>query len=111
MKRQDAEEYIRLHAVKAVAEKRLSELRDILLPALEAGEASPADLPFLLELRISNRKQADWKAVALRFAARLFGKAKAQTKLDGIEARFPTNPVPALHVVANTKYAAQIGAA
>lgn len=100
-------EYIRLHTEKAAIEKRMDELKAELLPALVAGGASPAELPYLLVDRPQNRKQSDWKGACFALLKKyLKSPARAEAQLAKIDAAFEVKAIPALHVVINPTYAA-----
>jgi|SRR6267142_1526137 len=99
-------EYIRLHQEKAAIEKRMEALKAELLPALVAGGASPAELPYLLVNRPQNRKQSDWKGACFTLLKKyLRSPSRAEAQLEKIDAAFETKEVPALHVVINPTFA------
>lgn len=101
MNKADVEEYLSLHAAAALAKTRMEELREILLPQLRAGEASPPELPFLLELRIQERTTKDYKTPLLARLVSLFGKKLGERKLELIEEKFEKKEIEQLHVVEN----------
>lgn len=107
MKTADVEEYLSLHATTALAEKRMGELRETLLPQLRAGEPSPPGLPYLLELRTQERANKDYKTPLLARLVSLFGKKLGERKLELIEAKFEKVTIEQLHVVANKHQLAQ----
>ncbi len=99
-------EFISKHAQAALLEKRLKELRGILLPQLRAGEPSPPELPFLLERSVQNRTVKDYRPILMKILAAVLGKPGAEQKMASIEARFRKNPVEELSVVQNKALAA-----
>lgn len=102
MKRADVIEYLELHSQSATIEKRMKELKPVLLEALAKGQACPRDLPMLLERRVSYRRISDWKEIAFGFARRLWKTPhRAELEVQKIEDAFPTKEVESLHVVAN----------
>jgi hypothetical protein len=106
----DATEYLRLHAEQSVIEKRIKELRKIILPQLVDGAMSPRELPYLLINRPKNQKDSDWKGYCLKLATKLLrSKKKAAALIDKVDSRWPKDEVPALHVIVNPAYAAKLG--
>jgi hypothetical protein len=101
--RESTTEYLRLHSEKLVIDNRLSDLREILLPLILAGQQSPTDLPFLLINRPQNRKQRDWQAVALAAIQQLV-KFGADEQIVAIEEAWPEKEIPSLVVVINPDY-------
>ncbi len=107
MKHAEVVEYLSLHAAAAIAEKRMGELKETLLPALRAGELSPTDLSHLLVLRKSERTEKDYRTPLLARLVAHFGRKVGQHKLELIEAKFGTKEIESLHVVQNKQLAAQ----
>ncbi len=109
MKKADVIEFLKLHAEAALAEKRLKELREILLPALQGGEESPADLPYLLVASSQDRVVKDWRSPLYRLLKRTLGKVRADKRIEQIEAQFGSIAVEQLLVKPNHKFALQVG--
>lgn len=107
--RQDAEEYIRLHAQAATIEKQMVPLKEKILPALVAGAISPAELPFLLVNQPQNRAQKDWPGVVLRLLTAVLGRTRGAGEFKRLDAKWKTKEIPSLCVVKNVAYAAQLG--
>lgn len=110
IEREDAIEYIRLHAQAAELEKKMKPLKEKILPALVAGGTSPDDLPFLLVNKPQNRKERDWEGFVLKVLKPIFGSLKrAKAEFEKLDARWPEKKVPALHVEKNPAFAASLG--
>jgi hypothetical protein len=111
--RAEVEEYIRLHSQAAVIDKRMEELKKTLLPALVSGAATPFDLPYLLINRPQTRKQPDWKGYVRLLLLKLYKRRKdaealADAELTTVDAGWPLKTFPALHVVENPEYSADL---
>lgn len=109
MNRADVIEFLELHAKAASAAKRMKELRPALLSALQEGETSPADLPYLLELGNQARTEKDYETPLRRLLKRLYGKVRGEKRMQQIEAKFGHTDVPTLNVKKNDAYAASLG--
>lgn len=99
--------YIQLHAQIAVAEKEIKKygLADKIKAGLLAGKESPADLPFLLEARPSERPERDYKRPLMAVLRKFLGRSRAMAALARIESRFKINTVYSLHVAINHDFA------
>jgi hypothetical protein len=104
-----AAEYIQLHGQIGPMEKRMEELKKILLPQLVDGAISPPDLHALLVNRPQERAQPNWKAYALSLLLKLYERRKdaglkAAAEIEKVDAAWPRKETPALHVVLNPAF-------
>src|SRR2546421_424193 len=101
-------EYLELHAQSSTCEKRLKELRAVLLPQLRDGDTSPGDLPYRLVRRIQNRTVKDYLTPLYRLLKRTVGKVRADKRIAQIEAAFECTDVEQLCVEQNKEFAATL---
>ena len=106
LSRIDVEEFLQLHAEAAIRGKRMTELRDVILPALREGCVSPADLPYCLVRKIQHRRSFDYKTPLLRIYQSVMGKKQADKHIEALEAKFEVSDVEQLLVEINREYAA-----
>src|ERR1041384_5399320 len=103
--RADVEEFLQLHAQAAMCSKRMTELRDVILPALRDGCVSPVDLPYSLVRQIQHRRKFDYKTPLLRIYSAVMGKKQADKHIEALEAKFEVKDVEQLLVEINSEYA------
>jgi len=103
---QQISKYAEVTSILAELEKTQKGLRSELLALNASGALQESGCPYLLNFVAADRRNIDWKALALHLAQKLNGAEGSATWQQQIESSAPMQPITQIRVRPNPVFAA-----